>query len=127
MQTEESGGESKTVALQATPYIVPAGLVANDALRPTLPPQLQLGTLSDGRFRVRRPIRVNISTEHGHVIAEAPEFEEYGYGANLSEAVRDFQRTLVELYFTLERDQERLGAGLRAVWAALREAVDKRP
>src|SRR5690348_5706867 len=66
-----------------------------------IPCKLKLGTLSDWRLRVIVPIAVELRREDGSVVAFAPEFDEFGYGANSSEAVVDLQQTITELYFSL--------------------------
>ncbi|MGH9427950.1 MAG: hypothetical protein ACRD2L_16825 [Terriglobia bacterium] len=73
------------------------------------------------------PIRVKLAREDQHIIAEAAELTEFGFGANLSEALHDLQRAIVELYFTLEQDQHRLGPDLQQVWAALQRTILRRP
>ncbi|MDE2059838.1 MAG: hypothetical protein KGL31_04955 [candidate division NC10 bacterium] len=84
-----------------------------------LPDHIFLGTLRDGRLRVQSPITVKITKENQHVIAEATELDEFGFGVNLSEALRDLQRAIVELYLTLEEGKDRLSPDLQRVWATL--------
>lgn len=90
------------------------------------PSELLVGTLHDGRLQVRSPITVQLTKEGGHVIAEAVEFNEFGFGKNFSEALRDLQRTIVELYLTLEEEQERLGDDLLTVWSNLQDKITRR-
>lgn len=85
-----------------------------------------VGSLGDGRFRVRSPIHIKFAREGRQFIAEAVEFNEFGFGANRSEALRDLQQAIVELYFTLEREQGRLGADLQKVWETLQEKITMR-
>jgi hypothetical protein len=75
-----------------------------------LPRQFLLATLGDARLRVLRPIRVSVRTEESDFVAEAEELNEFGFGESQVEAVRDLQRTIVELYLELDADQARLGA-----------------
>jgi hypothetical protein len=92
-----------------------------EALEPIL-----LGSLRDGRLRVHSPIKIKFTKEDKHVIAEVVEINEFGFGENPSEAIADLQRTIAELYFTLEKEQDRLGTDLRRVWAVLQEKIHKR-
>lgn len=84
-----------------------------------LPNHILLGTLRDGRLRVQSPISVKLTKEDHHVIAEAIGLDEFGFGTNLAEAIRDLQRAIVELYFTLEAERNRLGPDLQRVRATL--------
>jgi hypothetical protein len=95
--------------------VYPALLLSLDSLFNPTPNQMLLGTLGDARLHPTEPIQVNIHVEHSQFIAEAPEFNEFGFGTSRSEAIRDLQRALVELYFTLEREQDHLGADLATV------------
>lgn len=97
------------------------------ALHPRVPDKLLLGSLRDGRLRVKVPIVVKCSTEDQDVIVEGEELNEFGFGKNLSEALSDLQAVIVELYFTLEREQDRLGLDLRRTWATLQEKISRRP
>ena len=85
--------------------------------------QVLLGSLRDGRLRVYSPIRVKFSHERQHVIAEAVELNEFGFGRNVSEAITDLQHAIVELYFTLEKEQGRLGGDLQNVWSKLQKLI----
>jgi len=110
---------------------VPAGLLSLEAaiiaiLDLVLPDEILLGTVRDGRLRVRVPIRVRFRREDQHVVAEAAELDEFGFGANLSEALADLQDAIGELYFTLEREQGRLGPDLRRVWTVLQQKLMRR-
>ena len=107
--------------------LIPAELALAINVSPVVPEQILLGSLRDGRLRVQAPIRVKLASEDQHIIAEAVEFNEFGFGANLTEALHDLQRALVELYFTLEQDQHRLGPDLKQVWAALQGKILRKP
>lgn len=90
------------------------------------PEEIQLGTLRNGRLRVVQPFRVRFSSEGSHVIAEAPEADEFGFGTNGSEALADLQRAIVALYLSLEEDQQRLGPDLQRVWQTMRRKIARR-
>lgn len=104
-------------------YLVPVERVG--ALTSALPARIRLGSLRDGRLRVTSPIEVQFEREERHVIAEATELSEFGFGANASEALGDLQRAITELYFALEQEQDRLGADLGQVWARLTDKVTR--
>lgn len=85
--------------------------------------EMLLGTLGDARLRLSAPIRVKMDVEGSQYVAEATEFSEFGFGASRSEAIRDLQRALVELYFTLDQEQDHLGSDLAKVWESLKSQV----
>jgi len=91
-----------------------------------LPDDLLLGCLRDGRLQVHSPIAVKFTREHQQFVAEAEEFNEFGFGQTWSEALIDLQRAFAELYFTLEEDQARLGSDLHGTWAALQQKIRRR-
>ena len=93
---------------------------------PAVPGEILLGSLPDGRLRVNSPVRVRFTSEDHHIIAEAVEFNEFGFGENASEALIDLQHAIVELYFTLEEEQGRLGNDLQNLWANLQRQICKR-
>lgn len=89
------------------------------------PARLTLDSLHDRRLRVVEPIEVVPMVEGEQYVAEAPEMNEFGFGDNLVAAVADLQAAVVELYFTLETEQRRLGSALAAVWVTLSQKVHK--
>lgn len=90
---------------------------------PATPKEFTLGVLRDGRLRGVEPIAVKWTTEDGQCVAEASEIKEFGFGANLTEAIADLQAAIAELRFTLEAEQERLGPDLQAVRATLARKI----
>lgn len=96
-------------------------------LPPSVPEQMLLGRLLDGRLRVLEAISVRFSQEEGQVVAEATEFGECGFGANHSEALSDLQRTIAELYFGLSDDRDRLGPELQRLWSVIQKKIVRRP
>ncbi|MDP2952816.1 MAG: hypothetical protein Q8O76_05830 [Chloroflexota bacterium] len=106
--------------------LVPTEYLQTASLGPPVPSELLLGSLRDGRLRVCSPITVKLMTEGEHIIAEAAELNEFGFGKNPSEALIDLQRAIAELYFTLEREQRHLGPDLQGVWATLQQKILKR-
>lgn len=94
--------------------------------RPLVPGELLVGFVRDGRFRVHRPFAVKLEAENNDIIAEAPEFNEFGFGKNASDALADLQRAVVELYLALEQEQQRLGPDLLQTWQTLQKHIAKR-
>jgi hypothetical protein len=88
-----------------------------------VPSSFLLGTLRHRRFRVTKAIPVEVTRDGETLVFCAVPIEEYGYGANFAEAVEDLQRTIVELFTGLQRDEARLGPDLRRVHARLRAFV----
>jgi hypothetical protein len=70
---------------------------------------------------------VNITREDHHIIVEALEFDEFGFGNTLSEALVDLQHAIADLYLTLEQEQDHLGPDLERVWHSLQEKIQRRP
>lgn len=92
-----------------------------------LPTEFLLGSVGVGRLRVLRAFHVLVTTENDDFIANADEINEFGFGSNYVEAVRDLQRTIVELFFSLEADEARLGPDLQQTLATLREHLRLAP
>ncbi len=92
-----------------------------------LPESFRLGTVGDGRLRVREPFSVTCRTEDDHIVMEATEIEEFGFGGNCCDALRDLQATIVELFFTLERESERLGPDLQRIRTILHKKLLRQP
>lgn len=110
---------SETVYLELGP--IPESAYTRDAM--VWPSPFLLATLADGRFRVIVPFDVSFLMEGDSIVAEATEINEFGFGPTHSEAVRDLQAALVELYLTLRDDQGNLGPDLQSVWEALQGKV----
>jgi hypothetical protein len=86
-----------------------------------------VGALRDGRLRVVSPISVHEMVENDHIILEAEELQEFGFGHTFSEAIIDLQRAIAELYLTLEEEQNRLGPDVERVWFILQQKIQRRP
>ena len=119
--------ESEEEEVLGSPLEPLAGFMdsATDSRLEPAPTRILLGTLGDGRLRVRSPILVLLTTENHDYIAEVEELNEFGFGKNPSEAIADVRRALAELYHTLEQEQERLGPDLVTIWDALRGKVER--
>lgn len=107
--------------LIAAEYAIPGPPVT------VVPDEILLGSLRDPRLRVRAALPVKFTKEDQHIIAEAVGLDEFGFGKNTSEALADLQRAVVELYLTLEQEQNRLGPDLQRTWSKLQEMTIRRP
>jgi hypothetical protein len=105
--------------------VVPIEYVGEN-LVPEVPNEVLLGSLRDGRLHVHSPIKIIFTKEDKHIITEAVELNEFGFGENPSEALADLQCAIAELYLTLDKEQERLGMDLQSVWGILQEKIRKR-
>lgn len=94
---------------------------------PRLTDQFLLGSLRNGRLRIKSPITVRCTRENQDIITEAVEFNEFGFGKSVSESLSDLQATIAELYFALKENQQRLGPDLRHVWETLQQKIILRP
>lgn len=90
-----------------------------------IPDEILIGSLGDARLRVQSPIPIKFRPEGQQFTAEAVEFNEFGFGANRSEALRDLQLAIVELFFTLEKEQDCLRPDLQNIWACLQDKIHK--
>ena len=87
---------------------------------------LLVGHLLTPALRVAVPFLVTFEHDEGNVVASAPVFNEFGFGLDRNEALRDLQRAIEELYLELEERQDRLGPDLAATWDALRKHLLRR-
>jgi hypothetical protein len=111
-------------------FLVPGSDQSVDVSKPRTPrrppDRIKLGSLSDGRLRVRRPIQVNIQRKRNAVVASWEPAGEFGYGRNTSEALDDLAKTVAELYYELQGRLPDLGPDLRKVWDVLSSHVESR-
>jgi hypothetical protein len=77
-----------------------------------LPAAVQLGMIPDPAVQVILAIPVEIRHEGDIYVASWEQAEEFGYGANRSEALHDFGRTIARLFITLNREKDTLGPSL---------------
>lgn len=111
--------------VEAYPTEIPIEYI-DEAWRQAIPDEILLGFLRDGRLRVIAPLNVKLTYEGKHTISEAIELDEFGFGNNVSEAISDLQHAIAELYFTLDKEQNRLGADLQKIWNVLQKKIIKR-
>ena len=91
----------------------------------TLPARIKLEGLLDYRLRVKEPIEVAVFAAEGFILAEAADFNEFGYGDDPAAAVQELRYAIADLYFSLEEDQHRLGPGLQTIWETLQAKIAK--
>ena len=84
-----------------------------------------LDTLGDARLTVVEPFALSSHEEAGFVVVVCDELDDFGYGDDLPEAVWHFQKSVVELYFALNEDQDRLGPAMQELRAKLTRKVRK--
>lgn len=87
--------------------------------------RILVGHLLDQEIRVYAPFTVLFKYDEGHVVAEAPAFNEFGFGDDHRDALHDLQRALAELYRELEEKQDRLGPDLLTTWQSLRRCFSR--
>lgn len=121
--TQRAEADDTNAAERVEPTVVRKPEVSSDEL--LVPGELLLGSLSDPRLHIVSPILVRLFLEHDSVVAEAIELNEFGYGENISEAVRDIQRAIAQLYFSLEESSAHLGPDLVSTWSALQRMVTR--
>lgn len=66
-----------------------------------MPDQLLLGSLQDPVYRLRRAIPLAVRREGDQYVLLWTETEIFGDGPDLTSAIVDFRRTLIELYRSL--------------------------
>jgi hypothetical protein len=91
-----------------------------------MPGVLSIATLPHSQLRLRRPLPVDVLAEGENVGVWSEELEELGTGPHLSAAIDDFQRSVVELYLSLETDQDRIGGEIAALWQRLQQVVTRK-
>jgi len=77
----------------------------------------------DPRLKIKKPFTVRFHRFESGVAAHAEEIEEFGQGANGSEALIDLGKTIAELYFSLEAEADRLAPDLQSLRAKLTEHI----
>lgn len=112
------GTAPKTIRIQGDPLIESPTETLAPAFA-SFPPRFLLSHLRDGRIRVKEPIAVTWTLEDGTYIVEASDFNEYGEGDTIAQAIEDLQASIAELYFELDEHKDRLGADLQQVFESL--------
>lgn len=91
-----------------------------------VPSEIRVGHLLDPRLRVSEGFMVRFTADADQVVAQAAAFNEFGFGKDYREALRDLQRAIAQLYFSLEEMSATLGPDLESVWQTLQKSV-RRP
>lgn len=118
VQQAPTEGLGKAVLIKIEPPKLPIEVemtTLSDAFEGTV----ELGTLATPLVRVVEAIRVRFFHDGDQVVVEAPELEEFGYGADAAQARFDLQRAIVELFHRLRVDRERLGSDLAKTLSVL--------
>ena len=82
-----------------------------------------LQDLRDRRIRLISPLYVTIEQEEDLVVASNADLDVYGYGETEAGALQDLREVIVETYFDLKKDSNRLSAHLQSVWNFLDRIV----
>lgn len=115
-------GRSEEPLRGLLPFIIPF-IIPRDKIGPTLPKAMLLGALRDPRLRLIEPLTITFERENDDIVACCEEFEEFGFGTHLTEAIEDLQATIAELYFTLKEENKRLGSNLKRIWDNLSQKI----
>ena len=97
-----------------------------EEIPPATPSLIEVGCFFDDRLRLLRSIVVNIMKEGDSYIAYSNKFEEYGYGDNAVDALDDLRQSISELYWTLKKEQKRLGPAMVKLWNTLLLDIEER-
>ena len=84
------------------------------------PENVQFGLIRHPRLLVTRAIPVNVHRDGEVYVASWDQAEEFGYGSTRSDALEDFGKTIAQLFITLERETDTLGAHLQETLELLR-------
>jgi hypothetical protein len=80
---------------------------------------VSLGTLFDIRFRVIKPIPVEIEEGESGKAAIWREIDEFGVADSAAAAYSELAKSISQLYVTLFAEKENLGHDLQRTWAIL--------
>ncbi len=118
-----TGPDPERRGVQSRPHLLPSAVLVESAT----PTDVLLGTLPAPELRLRAPIHLEVQREGDAVTVWSSDLNEFGYGPHLTEAIEDFQQTVIELYRTLEVQQSRLGPSMTELWALLQLLIERRP
>jgi len=89
--------------------------------------KFELDTLGSSEIELRSPLILDVEFD-GFITVSTPQFDVYGCGATIFEAVSEFRESLVELYFAFAlEDDESLMSSARSLKYALSDALVYRP
>jgi CheY-like chemotaxis protein len=87
---------------------------------------IMLHDLNDAHHVLRQPIPLSV-TRHGQGVSVwSQDLEEVGFGTSETDAVEDIQKTIVELYDSLQTDEHVLGPAMQDLWHRLQRIVEFR-
>jgi len=89
------------------------------------PSSVSVATLPHPRLRLLSPLQVRVERADNMVIVWNESLEQLGYGPSLSDAVEDFQMTVIEEYESLQNTKHR-GPGPESEWRQLSNMVQVR-
>jgi hypothetical protein len=78
-----------------------------------------LQDLRDVRLRLVAPLFVVIEEQDDVVVASNADLDVFGYGDTEAEALQDLREIIVEAYFDLKTNRDKLGAHLQTIWLYL--------
>ncbi|MEW6417553.1 MAG: hypothetical protein AB1480_05450 [Nitrospirota bacterium] len=81
-----------------------------------IPYHLEIRSLHNDRLEIDSPVSVLVEEEEEQIIAYAPDLEIYGCGYDLAEALDDLRGSIVDMYYDLDKDKDKLGVDLKKVW-----------
>ena len=90
-----------------------------------IPDPLSFAPMIDPRLKIRKSFKVRFHRCESGMTAYAEEIEEFGQGANSSEALIDLGKTIAELFFSLDAEADRLAAGLWSLRERLTEHIER--
>ena len=82
-----------------------------------------IGSLLDDRLRMTGDVKIELEREAEHYIANFEGVQEFGYGLSPLEAVDDLRKSLSELYWSLNEDDE-IGSDLKNVRDILNRLIE---
>lgn len=81
-----------------------------------IPYHLEIRSLHDDCLETDSPISVLVEEEEEQITVYAPDLEIYGCGYDLGEALEDLRGSIVDMYYDLDKDKDKLGVDLKKIW-----------
>jgi len=80
-----------------------------------VPYHLEIRSLHDELLEIDSPIAVLVEEDEEQGIAYAPDIDVYGCGDDLVDALEDLRMSIVDLYYDLEQNKDKLGVDLKKI------------
>jgi hypothetical protein len=80
-----------------------------------VPYHLEIRSLHDEHLEIDSPIAVLVEEDEEQTIAYAPDIDVYGFGDDLVDALEDLRMSIVDLYYDLEQNKDKLGVDLKKI------------